>query len=202
MVYLPAIITTATICAYWFGVGVMIVRVKRHSRAIPILSPKLPLERLMGVVFVPMVALWIILPWVAQSSTQSLLALPEFARASPAYASCRWVAALVAVLCLVMTARCWARMGKDWRMAIAVGEKTNVITDGPFQRIRHPIYAFQILLMICTLIVVPTLPVLLIALVHFTVMNVKARSEERYLLQTQPDDYSQYVQRTGRFFPR
>ena len=60
MVDLPAIITTATICAYWFGVGVMIVRVKRHSRAIPILSPKLPLERAMGVVFVPMVALWIL----------------------------------------------------------------------------------------------------------------------------------------------
>ena len=112
--------------------------------------------------------------------------MPEFALTSPAYASCRWLAALVAVLCLVMTARCWARMGKDWRMAIAVGEKTNVITDGPFRRIRHPIYAFQILLMICTLIVVPTLPMLLVALVHFTVMNVKARSEERYLLQTQP----------------
>jgi protein-S-isoprenylcysteine O-methyltransferase Ste14 len=93
-------------------------------------------------------------------------------------------------------------MGKDWRMAIAVGEKTNLITDGPFRRIRHPIYAFQILLMICTLVVVPTLLMLLIAVVHFTVMNVKARREERYLLQTQPDDYSQYVQRTGRFFPR
>ena len=199
---LPAIITTATICAYWFGVGVMIVRVKRHSRAIPILSPKLPLERFMGVIFVPMVALWIILPWVAQTSSQPLLAMPAFALTSPAYASCRWLAALIAVLCLVMTARCWARMGKDWRMAIDVGEKTNVITDGPFRRIRHPIYAFQILLMICTLIVVPTLPMLLIALVHFTVMNVKARSEERHLLQTQPDDYSQYVQRTGRFFPR
>jgi protein-S-isoprenylcysteine O-methyltransferase Ste14 len=31
---------------------------------------------------------------------------------------------------------------------------------------------------------------------------VKARNEERHLLRTQPDDYSRYVQRTGRFFPR
>ena len=87
-------------------------------------------------------------------------------------------------------------------MAVAVGEKTNLITDGPFSRIRHPIYAFQILLMICTLVVVPTLPMLLVAVTHFALMYVKARNEEKYLLQTQFDDYSRYVQRTGRFFPR
>ena len=88
---------------------------------------------------------------------------------SPGYGVCRWLAAIVAVLCLVATARCWARMGKDWRMAVAVGEKTNLITDGPFRRIRHPIYAFSILLMICTAIVVPTLPMLAVAVAHIVV---------------------------------
>ena len=199
---LPAAITTATICAYWFGVGVMIVRVKRHSRGIPILSPKQPLERFMGAIFIPVVALWVILPWVAQTGSRPLLALPAFATQIPAYAACRWLAATIAVLCLIATARCWARMGKDWRMAVAVGEKTNLITDGPFSRIRHPIYAFQILLMICTVVVVPTLPVLALAAIHITLMNLKARNEERHLLLTQPGDYLRYVQRTGRFFPR
>ena len=199
---LPAGITTATICAYWVGVGVMIVRVKRHSRAIPLLSPKLPSERIMGALFIPVVALWVLLPWVAQTSSHPLLAIPAFATQMPVFAGCRWVAALIAVLCLIATARCWARMGRDWRMAVAVGEKTNLITDGPFRRIRHPIYAFQILLMICTVVVVPTLPVLALAATHIAMMNVKARNEERHLLRTQPDDYSRYVQRTGRFFPR
>jgi len=190
---LPAVIVAATICAYWFGVGVMIVRVKRHSRDIPILSPKQPLERVMGAIFVPVVALWILLPWIAQAGTRPLLAIPALAEQLPFYGACRWLAAIVAVLCLIATARCWARMGKDWRMAVAVDEKTNLITDGPFSRIRHPIYAFQILLMICTLAV---------AVAHVALMNVKARNEERHLLQTQPVDYSRYVQRTGRFFPR
>jgi len=199
---LPTVITAATICAYWFGVGVMIVRVKRHSRDIPILSPKQPLERFMGAIFVPVVALWIILPWLAQTGTRPLLAIPAFAGQLPLYGAFRWLAAIVAVLCLIVTARCWARMGKDWRMAVAVDEKTNLITDGPFSRIRHPIYAFQILLMICTVVVVPTLPMLAVAVAHFALMNVKARNEERHLMRTQPDDYSRYVQRTGRFFPR
>jgi protein-S-isoprenylcysteine O-methyltransferase Ste14 len=199
---LPAVITATTICAYWLGVGVMIVRVKRHSRDTPILSPKLPLERFMGLVFIPVVALWMVLPWLARNGSSPLLALSPSAADVPAYVACRWLAAIVAVLCFVATVRCWARMGRDWRMAVAVGEKTNLITDGPFSRIRHPIYAFQILLMICTVVVVPTLPMVVVAVTHFTLMNVKARNEERYLLQTQPEDYSRYVQRTGRFFPR
>ena len=199
---LPALITAITICAYWFGVGVMIVRVKRHSRTIPILAPKQPLERFMGVIFIPVVALWVILPWLAQSSGRPMFALPAFVTQVTLYGACRWLAAFIAVLCLVVTARCWARMGKDWRMAVAVGEKTNLITDGPFSRIRHPIYAFQILLMICTVVVVPTLPMVLVAVTHFALMHVKAHNEEKYLLQTQFDDYSRYVQRTGRFFPR
>ena len=199
---LPAVITATTICAYWLGVGVMIVRVKRHSRDTPILSPKLPLERFMGLVFIPVVALWMLLPWLARNGNSPLLALSPLAADVPVYVACRWVAAIVAVLCFAATVRCWARMGRDWRMAVAVGEKTNLITDGPFSRIRHPIYAFQILLMICTVVVVPTLPMLVVAVTHFALMNVKARNEERYLLQTQPEDYSRYVQRTGRFFPR
>jgi len=199
---LPAIITATTICAYWLGVGVMIVRVKRHSRETPILSPKMPLERFMGLVFIPVVTLWMLLPWLARNGSTPLLAASPLAAEVPVYVACRWLAAIVAVLCFAATVRCWARMGRDWRMAVAVGEKTNLITDGPFSRIRHPIYAFQILLMICTVVVVPTLPMLVVAVTHFTLMNVKARNEERYLLQTQPEDYSRYVQRTGRFFPR
>jgi len=199
---LPAVITTATIWAYWIGVGVMIVRVKRHSRKTPILTPAQPLERLMGLIFLPIVALWIMLPWLAQTRTGALLAMPDFVTRMPVYGALRWLAAIVAVACLVATAKCLARMGKDWRMAVAVGEKTNLITDGPFRRIRHPIYAFSILLMICTVVVVPTLPMLVVAAAHIAWMNVKARNEERYLLQTQGDDYGRYVQRTGRFFPR
>lgn len=199
---LPGLITTATIWAYWIGVGVMIVRVKRHSSKVALLTPAQPLERLMGVIFLPIVALWVTLPYLAQTSARAPWARPDFAVQSAAYGVCRWAAAFVAVFCLVATARCWARMGKDWRMAVAVGEKTNLITDGPFRRIRHPIYAFSILLMICTAIVVPTAPMLAVAAAHIVWMNLKARNEERHLLRTQGDDYARYMQRTGRFLPR
>jgi protein-S-isoprenylcysteine O-methyltransferase Ste14 len=199
---LPAAIVTATIWAYWTGVGIMIFRVRRHTRKVTGLVPQQPLERVMWLGFLPLVAAWASLPYLAQTRTHGLLALPAFATHDPIYAGLRYVAAAVAVACLIATARCWARMGKDWRMAVAVGEDTNLITDGPFRRIRHPIYAFSILLMLATAFAVPTIPMLFVAAVHVVLFNMKARNEERHLLATNGDAYAQYIRRTGRFFPR
>ena len=202
MIDLPSAIVTATIWAYWIGVGVMIFRVRRHTRKVAGLVPQQPLERVMWLGFLPLVAAWATLPYLAQTHAHGPLALPAFATQQPLYAWMRHVAAIVAVVCLLATARCWVRMGKDWRMAVAVGEDTNLITDGPFRCIRHPIYAFSILLMLATAFVVPTVPMLIVAAVHVVLFNMKARNEERHLLATSGDAYAQYVQRTGRFIPR
>jgi protein-S-isoprenylcysteine O-methyltransferase Ste14 len=199
---LPLSIVTAAIWAYWFGVGVMIVRVRRHTHTAVGVVPEQTLERFMWMLWLPLVAAWATLPFLAQTRVHGPLALPSFARGEPAYAALRYLAALVAVLCLLATARCWGRMGKDWRMAVTAGEKTTLITDGPFSRIRHPIYAFSILLMLCTALVAPTVPVFCIAAVHIAMMYVKARNEERHMLGLHGDVYAQYVRRTGRFFPR
>jgi len=93
-------------------------------------------------------------------------------------------------------------MGRHWKMAVTPSEKQTLITDGPFARVRHPIYGYQILLMLVSAIVVPTIPMLVLAIVHVTVMTAKARHEERHLLGTHGDEYASYVQRTRRFFPR
>ena len=53
-------------------------------------------------------------------------------------------------------------MGRDWRMDIS-DRNTSLITDGLFARVRHPIYAFSIALMLATAIVLPTPPMLLLA---------------------------------------
>jgi protein-S-isoprenylcysteine O-methyltransferase Ste14 len=129
-------------------------------------------------------------------------ALPDFALREPAYAVLRWVAALAAVIALAATVRCWLRMGSDWRMDVGLERKTDLITDGLFARVRHPIYAFSILLMLCSVAIVPTTPMMLIAGAHILLMNFKARNEERHLSVVHGDVYARYLQKTGRFFPR
>jgi protein-S-isoprenylcysteine O-methyltransferase Ste14 len=200
---IPALVLTATIWVYWFAVGAMVVRARRKTRQLAGLVPEQPLERRMWLVLVPAIILWIVLPWLALTrESPPLLALPAFARAIPAYAVLRWAAALCVVMCLALTVKCWRRMGSDWRMAVSETQKSALITDGMFARVRHPIYALQMLLMLCSVLIVPTVPMIIVALAHLTLMNLKARNEERHLLKLHGALYQAYLKRTGRFFPR
>ena len=199
---IPLTLLAVTVSAHWFGVGVMVVRVKRKARHAVGLVPQQGIERLMWVVWVPLVVTWIALPWIAQHQTDGPWTLPAFAAEVPAYAGLRWIAAAVAIACLALTARCWARMGTAWRMDVGVDAPTELITDGPFRRIRHPIYAFSILLMLCSAIVLPTAPMLVVAAIGIALYYLKARNEERHMLASHGEAYVRYVGRTGRFLPR
>ena len=56
--------------------------------------------------------------------------------------------------------------------------------------------------MVCSAVVLPTLPMIVLAVVHLALVNAKARNEERHLLATHGEAYARYVARTGRFVPR
>ena len=197
----PLVVLIGTVWAYWIGVGAMVIRVRRKRRKLVGLVPEQKVERFMWLVWVPLVAAWTLLPYVALTRPHGALALPEFARPGTDFGVVRWIAAGVAVFCLFATIDCWRRMGDDWRMDIGA-RKTNLVTDGLFRRIRHPIYAFSMLLMVCSALILPTPPMIAIALVHLALMNLKARNEERHLTALHGDSYTQYIARTGRFFPR
>lgn len=201
---IPGTLVAITVSAYWFGVGAMIVRVRRQSRkhaahAATVL-PRQPLERLLGLVWVPLVAAWVGLPWLALARSGPPLGLPGFATL-PAYGALRYVVAIVAVGCLLLTVKSWARMGRHWRMAVT-DEEQALITDGMFSRIRHPIYSLSILLMACTMLAVPTGLMVAVGIVHIVMMVTKAHNEERHLLDKHGAAYAAYLARTGRFLPR
>jgi protein-S-isoprenylcysteine O-methyltransferase Ste14 len=198
----PGIILVATIWAYWFGVGMMIARVRRETRTLAGLIPEQRQERLMWLIWVPFVVAWIVIPYLALVHARAPWAIEVFWRSDPGYASLRWVAALCAVGSLLLTSRCWSRMGGQWRMDVGIARQGELITDGPFRYVRHPIYALSRLLMACSLVVVPTWPMLALALVHFGLTELKARHEELHLSSVHGAAYRDYVARTGRFLPR
>lgn len=198
---LPLVAVVASVCTYWTIVGAMSLRVRRRTRKLAGVVPEQRLERAMWLVWVPLVALWMALPAFALGSGRPGFALPEFARVPP-YLVVRGIAAAVAVLALLATIECWKRMGKSWRMAVTPGERTELVTTGLYRVVRHPIYALSILLMVATAVVLPTVPMLVVAVVHVALMNVKARNEETHLLAMHGDAYAGYLARTGRFVPR
>jgi len=198
---IPLVLLTTTVWAYWLGVAIMIARVRRRTHKSVGVVPEQRLERLMWVVWLPLVALWLTLPYLAQTSLDQWLAVPAFAREG-GYQVLRHVAAGCAIVCLAATVWCWSRMGTDWRMAVSDTRKSELITDGLFKRIRHPIYAFSMLLMIASAVIVATPLMLGVALVHIVLMNLKARNEESHLLRAHGNAYERYLRGTGRFVPR
>ena len=197
----PALVLALTVWVYWFCVGAMSVRVRRRTRRLAGIVPSQRLEQWMGLVWVPVVLAWMALPYLAAFRPDGPFALPEPARQAPWWAV-RALAAGLGLVCLGFSIQAWRRMGRNWRMAVSPGEKTELVTSGPFARVRHPIYALSIALMLCSLVIVPTLPMFAVAAVHVALMLLKARNEERFLAGVHGTVYADYCRRTGRFVPR
>ncbi len=197
----PGVILVATVWAYWIGVGMMIVRVHRKTRKLGGLVPEQSLERLMWLVWVPMIAAWLTLPYLALVRIHPPLAMPAFARHAPGFMALRWIAAGGAVASLLLTSLCWSSMGSGWRMAVSTSGSETLITDGMFRYVRHPIYALSMLLMACSMIVAPTVPMLLVGAMHIALLQIKARNEERHLPAVHGEAYRHYLARTARFVP-
>lgn len=201
IVDLPTLTVLLTVWIYWTIVAAMVVRRRRKTRKLSGVLPEQRLETLMWLIWVPLIAAWLTLPWLALGRVAGFLALPAFATAD-AFTLLRFIAALVALAALYGSVRSWRQMGRHWTMAVTRDETSILLTGGMFSRIRHPIYALSILLMLATLVVVPTAPMLAVAIIHVVLMSLKARNEEHFLLAAHGEAYARYCRSTGRFLPR
>jgi protein-S-isoprenylcysteine O-methyltransferase Ste14 len=198
---LPGLVLALTVGVYWMNVVVLaLVRKLRHGHSVGLL-PQKPMERWMWLLWVPVVGLWNILPWAAWTSHRAPLCVPAFVHTTPALASLRTAAAASAIACYLLTLPCWLKMGRSWGLAVLRDRSQTLVQTGIYGFIRHPIYALSLALMLCSVLVVATAPMLIVAALHLTLLLLKARSEEESLLAVHGQAYLEYTRRTGRFFP-
>ncbi len=96
----------------------------------------------------------------------------------------------------------WARfyIGRNWGMPMTLKENRELVTDGPYSYIRHPIYAGIMLAIIGSALVVgPWL--LAIFIIYFLFFLFSATSEEKTLMKEFPDTYPAYKERTKMLVP-
>ena len=84
--------------------------------------------------------------------------------------------------------------------AVAPTVRDSLVRQGPYARIRHPMYTGLLCQLVGLAIYVPTLPVILACLIGIGWITLQARLEERDLLQRVPG-YGEYMQQVPRFFP-
>ena len=184
---------------YWAGVLLQARRVRKSIGRQPNVKPRGSREKLLWLGWVLVVLTWMILPFVVdRDSSYALL------RLQPSMLN---TAGLVLGLILVLTGYagthwCYASMGNTWRIGIDHEHETNLVTRGPYGRVRHPIYLFQVVILTGVAVLLPTPLALLIIAVHLSCVWVKAGDEEAHLSSTLGQEYLDYCSRTGRLLPR
>ncbi len=184
---------------YWAGVAVQARRVRRRIGRTPNVGPQGLKERLLWAGWLAVVLGWMLLPFLAGRKGLPLVLSPIPSLMHPA----GWLlGALLMAAGYAGTLWCYAIMGNTWRMGINRREKTTLVTAGPYGRIRHPIYAFQVVMLLAVLLLLPIPAALAILGLHLACVLVKAADEEAHLLSVHGQSYREYLARTGRLLPR
>ena len=199
MPYFPPLIFGLLLTIYWARVVRLVYKVRRTTGKSANFRPPERLGRVLRLLWIPIVIVWIAQGYLAGRVPPDRL--PWLLRPLFQSAAVAWGAVVVGVLALAATMVCWKKMGKDWRMGINPDEKTHLIVSGPYAYVRHPIYALSSILMLATVLAVPSPIMLTVGLVHLALLQWEARREEQYLIVHHGEAYSDYRRRVGGFVP-
>jgi protein-S-isoprenylcysteine O-methyltransferase Ste14 len=93
-------------------------------------------------------------------------------------------------------------MGASWRVGVDAAERTDLVTTGPFETARNPIFSAMLLTSLGLTMLVPNVVAVAALAAVFVGIEVQVRFvEEPYLLRTHGDSYRRYAARVGRFVP-
>jgi protein-S-isoprenylcysteine O-methyltransferase Ste14 len=96
----------------------------------------------------------------------------------------------------------WARrrLGKNWGMPMSVHESPELVTTGPYARLRHPIYAGIIIAFIGNALALSLWWLVAVVAAVFR-FGYAARKEEATMLAMFPSEYAEYQRRTSMIVP-
>ena len=184
---------------YWAGVLIQARRVRKQIGRSPNMTPRTGKERVLWFGWMLVIAVWVGQPFFVGGENAW-----AFVRLCPRMMH---TAVMVSGLALVAagyagTLWCYAIMGSAWRIGVNQQEKNALVTSGPFARVRHPIYALQVVMLAGVVLLLPTACSLVLLGFHLLCVWLKAADEEAYLLATHGEAYRAHIARTGRLLPK
>jgi protein-S-isoprenylcysteine O-methyltransferase Ste14 len=93
-------------------------------------------------------------------------------------------------------------LGRNWSISLDVRENHELVSNGIYQRVRHPMYSAFWLWAIAQALLLPNWIAGFAGLAGFAILFFdRVAREERMMLETFGDSYRTYMARTGRVFP-
>jgi len=93
-------------------------------------------------------------------------------------------------------------LGKEWSAALQIKEGHQLIISGPYSKIRHPMYTALFTVYLCFALVSMNLLIILFTVLAITSLAVRVSKEEKLLISEFGDRYRNYMEHTGRYFPK
>ncbi|WP_312015825.1 protein-S-isoprenylcysteine O-methyltransferase [Bradyrhizobium liaoningense] len=93
-------------------------------------------------------------------------------------------------------------LGRNWSVSLDVRENHELVTEGFYRRVRHPIYSAFWLWAVAQALLLPNWIAGFAGLAGFGILIFgRVAGEGRIMLQTFADSYREYMARIGRIFP-
>jgi len=114
----------------------------------------------------------------------------------------RWLGLGLILLSIPMAAWVHRTLGAHYSYALETKEEQKIITVGPYSRVRHPLYSTHNLFNLGMIFLTANLPLTLFALLGIPLIYARMKREEAMMINQFGKDYEDYMQQTGRIFPK
>jgi protein-S-isoprenylcysteine O-methyltransferase Ste14 len=120
----------------------------------------------------------------------------------PLPTSVRWVGVVLGVLAGLLLVWTFRNLGKNITDTVVTRKEHSLVMTGPYRWVRHPFYVSFALAMIANSLVTANWFIFVVGTVAFLLLVLRTKKEEEKLIERFGDDYRQYMETTGRFWPR
>ncbi|MFX0054130.1 MAG: methyltransferase [Candidatus Hermodarchaeota archaeon] len=114
----------------------------------------------------------------------------------------RVAGAILVLIMIPLLAWIHRELDRQYSAVLEIKSDHRLITTGPYERVRHPMYTVLILFFFGMSLVSANLIVIVFAVLLMLAFPFWIRVEEEKMIETFGEEYIEYMKRTGRFFPR
>lgn len=113
-----------------------------------------------------------------------------------------WIGVVPALGSLWLFWRTHVQLGRNWSVSLEVREKHQLIADGVYRYLRHPMYSAFFLWALAQILLLPNWVAGFSGIVGFGILySFRVGREEQLMLEAFGDEYRAYMRRTSRIIP-
>jgi protein-S-isoprenylcysteine O-methyltransferase Ste14 len=113
-----------------------------------------------------------------------------------------WLGVVPALGSLWLFWRTHKELGRNWSVSLEVRDKHQLVTNGVYRYVRHPMYSAFFLWAVAQLLLLPNWVAGVSGLIGFgTLFSFRVGREERLMLEAFGEQYRAYMTRTARIIP-